>query len=229
MIEAAMQAEQQYLTAKLAGEAVALDLTPYGYAELEDYFADKRDYRLRHCGVAVQETTMAGIAGRVEAAVQSGTPSLWIPTAESVFVWHGSDALDRELCAELFVRVYDMNYIGGTIVSGPEDLSFALIVPEGIDISTSYMLSKIKGIMDGYLGDVVIDGNDILVGGKKVLGSMNRRVNGVYVFACQISYADRSEYISRLCTKPVVKTPGCVDGARLPKSVLKNEVIACLQ
>ena len=228
MIEEAMQAEQQYLAAKLAGEAVTLDLTPYGYAELEDYFADKRDYRLRHCGVAVQETTMEDIAGRVEAAVQAGTPSLWIPTAEAPFVWHGSDALDRALCAELGVQVYDMNYIGGTIVSGPEDLSFALIVPERIDISTPYVLRRLREAMAAHLGDVRIDGNDILVGGVKVLGSMQRRVNGVYVFACQISYADRSELIGKLCSKQSGKTPGYIDGAQLPKQTLKNEVLAWL-
>ena len=35
-----------------------------------------------------------------------------------------------------------------------------------------------------YFNDVVISGNDILINGMKVLGSMNRRVNGMYIFAC---------------------------------------------
>lgn len=228
-IEKAMQAEQSYLRDKLSGKNVSLNLSEYGYKDLETYFSDKRDYQLKNCGIEVHETNMDDIESRVENAIMSKTPSIWIPTADEIFVWHGNDALDRDLCAEMGAQVYDMNYIGGTIVSGADDLSFALIVPENIDISTSYMLLKIKSIMDEYFTDVVIDGNDILINGKKVLGSMQRRVNGMYVFACQISYADRSEYIKRLCSKSSIKTPGFIDRNILAKRALQDGVIACLQ
>lgn len=227
-IKKAMQAEQSYLRDKLSGKNVSLNLSGYGYEDLETYFSDKRDYQLKNCGIEVHETNMDDIESRVENAIMSKTPSIWIPTADEVFVWHGNAALDRDLCAEMGVQVYDMNYIGGTIVSGADDLSFALIVPEDIDISTSCMLLKIKSVMDKYFSDVVIDGNDILIDGKKVLGSMQRRVNNMYIFACQISYTDRSEYIKRLCSKSSIKTPGFIDKGILPKNVLKNEVIACL-
>lgn len=224
----AMQAEQFYLRDKLGGKNVSLNLSEYGYEDLETYFSDKRDYQLKNCGIEIHETNMDDIESRVENAIMSKTPSIWIPTADEVFVWHGNDALDRNLCAELGVQVYDMNYIGGTIVSGADDLSFALIVPENIDISTSYMLLKIKSIMDKYFSDVAIDGNDILIDGKKVLGSMQRRVNNMYIFACQISYADRLEYIKRLCSKQSTKTPWFIDSASLPKRRLKDEVLAWL-
>lgn len=227
-IEKAMQAEQSYLCDKLSGKNVSLNLSEYGYKDLETYFSDKRDYQLKNCGIEVHETNMDDIESRVENAIMSKTPSIWIPTADKVFVWHGNDVLDRDLCAELGVQVYDMNYIGGTIVSGADDLSFALIIPEDIDISTSYMLLKIKSIMDKYFTDVAIDGNDILINGKKVLGSMQRRVNGMYIFACQIGYADRLKYISQLCSKQSTKAPGFIDSASLPKCRLKDEVLAWL-
>ena len=229
MIEEAMLAERHYLEDRLAGKQAILDLSVYGYNDLAKYFSDKRDYQLKHCGIKVHETTMDNIESRVEAAVISKIPSLWIPTADEVFVWHGNESIDEALCAKLGVRIYDMNYIGGTIVSGPEDLSLAVLIPESVDISTFYMLSKIKMIMDQYFDSVVIDGNDVLIDEKKVLGSMNRRVNGIYVFACQISYVDRSEYISKLCSKQSVKIPGYINSAVLPKDVLKSKVIECLQ
>lgn len=228
-IEKAMQAEQSYLCDKLSDKNVSLDLSQYGYENLETYFSEKRDYQLKSCRIEIHETNMDDIESRVENAIMSKTPSIWIPTADEIFVWHGNEALDRDLCTELGVQVYDMNYIGGTIVSGADDLSFALIVPENIDISTSYMLLKIKNIMDKYFSDVAIDGNDILIDGKKVLGSMQRRVNNMYIFACQISYVDRSEYIKRLCSKSSIKIPGFIDRNILTKRALKDEVIACLQ
>lgn len=229
MIEDAMNAEKEYLSLRLSGEPAVLDLTSFGYTDLNKYFADKREYQLKHCGITIHETTMDNIESRVEAAVMSKTPSIWIPTADEVFVWHGNEPIDAELCIELGVHIYNMNYIGGTIVSGPEDLSFAIIVPESIDVGTSYVLEKIKMAMSKYLDDVVIDGNDILVDSMKVLGSMNRRVNGIYVFACQISYADRTEYIKKLCSKQSVKIPGFIDSSKLPKQVLKNEVLGWLR
>lgn len=227
-IKKAMQVEQSYLRDKLSGKNVSLNLSRYGYEDLETYFSDKRDYQLKNCGIEVHETNMDDIESRVENAIMSKTPSIWIPTADEVFVWHGNEPIDEELCADLGVHIYNMNYIGGTIVSGPEDLSFAVIIPETIDIGTSYMLEKIKDIMSKYIDDVVIDGNDILIGGMKVLGSMNRRMNGIYVFACQISYADRTEYIKQICSKQSVKIPIFIDGTLLPKEILKDEVIACL-
>lgn len=228
LIEKAIEAEKQYIKARLSGENVILDLSEFGYSNIDKYFNDKREYLISNCGIVVYDTTMEDIENRVENAVKMKTPSLWIPTADEVFVWHGNEPIDEELCADLGVRIYNMNYIGGTIVSGPEDLSFAVIIPETIDVGTSYMLEKIKDIMSKYIDDVVVDGNDILVGGTKVLGSMNRRVNGVYVFACQISYADRTEYIKQLCSKQSVKTPDFINSAKLPKQTLKNEVIAWL-
>ena len=228
MIEKAITAEQEYLQKRLSGEDVTLDLSEYGYESLDTYFADKKEYQLKHCGVEIHETTMNDIENRVETAVIGKTPSIWIPTANSVFVWHGSEPIDTELCNKLGVRIYDMNYVGGTIVSGAEDLSFAIIVPEAIDIGTSYVLERLREAMSKYLDDVVVEGNDILVGGVKVLGSMNRRVNGVYVFACQISYADRTELIDKLCSKQSDKTPGYIDSAKLPKQTLKNEVLGWL-
>jgi hypothetical protein len=227
-IKKAMQAEQSYLRDRLSGKNVSLNLSEYGYEDLETYFSDKRDYQLKNCGIEVHETNMDDIESRVENAIMSKTPSIWIPTADEVFVWHGNEPIDEELCTDLGVHIYNMNYIGGTIVSGPEDLSFAVIIPETIDIGTSYMLEKIKDIMSKYIDDVVIDGNDILIGGMKVLGSMNRRMNGIYVFACQISYADRTEYIKQICSKQSVKIPIFIDGTLLPKEILKDEVIACL-
>ena len=228
MIEKAITAEQEYLQKRLSDEDVTLDLSEYGYESLDTYFADKKEYQLKHCGIQMYELPMNDALDQFAQAIHNKTPGVWIPTADSVFVWHGSEPIDTALCDELGVRIHDMNYIGGTIVSGAEDLSFAIIIPEAIDIGTSYVLERLREAMSKYLDDVIIDGNDILVGGVKVLGSMNRRVNGVYIFACQISYADRTELISKLCSKQSDKTPGYIDGSKLPKQTLKNEVFAWL-
>lgn len=228
MIEKAIETEQKYLQRRLMGEDVVLDLSEYGYKNLDEYFADKRDYQLKHCNIKIYETTMDDIGERVESAIENKIPSIWIPTADSTFVWHGNEPIDFALCEELGVHVYDMNYNGGTIVSGEDDLSFLIIVPETIDIDTSYILNRLQNVMLKYFNDVVISGNDILINGMKVLGSMNRRVNGMYIFACQVSYSNHLDFINKLCSKSSDKIPGFINKNQMPREVLKNEVLTWL-
>lgn len=229
MIEKAIAAEQLYLQSRLNGEDAALDLSEYGYENLDTYFTDKKEYQLKHCGMELHEPPMSTVISEFVEAVKQRKPSIWIPTADSVFVWHGDDAIDEALCEELGVEIYQMpNFIGGNIVSGPSDFSMTVCIPADIDITTKYMLNRLKEIMDKYIDGVIIDGNDFLLDGRKVMGVMNLRVNGMYLFACHISYADHTEYINQICQKPTEKVPGYIDSSLLPKQTLKNEVLAWL-
>lgn len=229
MIEKAIAAEQTYLQKRLNGEDVALDLSEYGYDSLDTYFTDKKEYQLKHCGMELHEPPMSTVMSEFVEAVKQRKPSIWMPIADSVFVWHGDDAIDEALCEELGVEIYQMpNFIGGNIVSGPSDFSMTVCIPADIDITTEYMLDRLKEIMDKYVDGVTIDGNDFLLNGRKVMGVMNLRVNGMYLFACHISYADHTEYINQICGKKSTKIPGYIDSSLLPKQTLKNEVLAWL-
>jgi hypothetical protein len=229
MIEKAIAAEQEYLQRRLNGEDVALDLSEYGYESLDAYFADKKEYRLKHCGIQMYELPINDALDQFVQAINNQTPGVWEPIIDKLFVWHGNEYIDTELCDELGVGIYQMpDFVGGNIVSGPEDLSLAFCIPADIDITTEYILNKLKEIMDKYIDGVTIDGNDFLLNGRKIMGVMNLRANGMYLFACHISYADHTEYINQICGKKSAKIPGHIDSSLLPKQTLKNEVLAWL-
>lgn len=229
MIEKAMEAEQQYLEAKLSGQEAALNLSEYGYESLEKYFYDKKEYQLQHCGLVLHEPTMATVMDEFIESVKQQNPSIWIPTADSVFVWHGDDTIDEDLCKELGVKIYQMpDFVGGNIISGPSDFSMTVSIPASIDITTEYMLEKMKGIMDKYIDGIIIDGNDFMLNDRKVMGVMNLRANGMYMFATHVSYVDYTDYINQICQKPAQKTPGFIDESALPRDTLKNEVLEWL-
>ncbi len=229
MIEKAIAAEQEYLQKRLNGEDVALDLSEYGYENLDDYFTAKKEYQLKHCGLELHEPTMDTVMSEFIEAVKQQKPSIWIPTADSVFVWHGNDAIDEELCARLGVKIYQMpNFIGGNIISGADDFSMTVCIPSEIDITTEYMLEKLKAIMDKYLDGVEIDGNDFMWNGRKIMGVMNLRTNGMYLFATHVSYVDYTDYINQICQKPAEKTPGFIDKTLMPRDVLQREVLEWL-
>ncbi len=229
MIEKAMKAEQDYLAARLAGQEVILDLSSFGYPNLEDYFEAKKEYQMRHCGLVLHTPPMDTVIAEFIEAVKNQEPSVWIPFADSVFVWHGDDVIDEDLCARLGVKIHQMpNFIGGNIISGPQDFSMTVAMPSSIDITTEYMLEKMKTIMDKYIDGIVIDGNDFMLNGRKVMGVMNLRTNGMYLFATHVSYVDYTDYIDQICKKPAQKTPGFIDEAKLPRDVLQREVLEWL-
>lgn len=229
MIEQAIKAEEAYLKKRLNGEDAILNLGEYGYTNLDDYFYDKKEYQLQNCGLILHEPTMATVIDEFIESVKQQKPSIWIPTADSVFVWHGNDVIDEKLCEQLAVKIYQMpDFVGGNIISGPSDFSMTVSIPASIDITTEYMLDKMKSIMDKYIDGIVIDGNDFMLNGRKVMGVMNLRANGMYMFATHVSYIDYTDYINQICQKPAQKIPGFIDEAVLPRDTLKNEVLEWL-
>ena len=229
MIEKAIAAEQEYLQRRLNGEDVTLDLSEYGFDNLDDYFAAKKEYRLKHCGIEAHELPIKEAVEQFLQAIHDKTSGIWIAVPDGLLVWHGNAELDTELCEKLGVEVFQLpDFVGGNIVSGAEDLGFGICIPADIDITTEYMLEHLKAIMDKYLDGVVIDNNDFLWNECKIMGVMNLRVNGMYVIVCHISFADHTEYINQLCAKQSGKVAGFIDSALLSKGTLKNKVLAWL-
>lgn len=229
-ITGAIAAEQQYIHDRID---LALDvsiydyLRPCGYDDLDEYANDKKDYQLTQLDMEIYLTDMLDIEDRVETNVINKIPSIFIPTADTTFAWIGErDALDTTLFEQNNVQTYNMRYLGGTIISGPEDFSIAIITPDYIDICSTYYMERICKFLQQYFPDAHYDRNDIIVEGKKVAGTVMRRIDGVLVFATQISFVDRTEVINLLCPPHGDKVPGCIDPTVLSKSVLQNEILS---
>lgn len=220
-IKNAIQLETEYIQNRLNNINVILDLSSCGYDSLNDYFKDKKEYLLKTCGVQIKNNMfMEDIENVTETAILNGQPSLFIPYGEPLFAWHGDEPIDLNLCQKLGVVVHDMRYRGGTIVCGENDLEVELVIPNKIDVNAQYFLQKIVNIIP----NATIDHNDIMVNNKKVLGSMEREVNNMFIFAFHASFSDQSAIASQICTKPAIKEIGF-----LPielKENIRNEVIS---
>lgn len=228
-IKNAIIAENEYLTERLVYEhdvSIYDYIRPYGYDSLDEYENDKRDHLLATANIEVYLTDMTEIEDRVEANVINKTPSVFIPLADTQFAWIGvRDSIDLELFNSYGVRPYNMRYIGGTIISGPEDFSIAIITPASYGLTCNYYTERIGRFLSTRFDDVVVTGNDILLGGKKVAGAVVREVNDVLLFATQISFKDRSNVINMLCPPHGDKTPGCIDDSILTRDDLQNEIL----
>lgn len=227
----AMAVETAYIHNRTEGlETAPLSetLAEYGYRCLDDYFAEKRDTQVRGLPYEVYTVDITSIPDAITQAVKAKKPSIFWPSCSRLFVWHGNDALDVGLCGELGIDVLDMGYRGGTIVSGPEDFSFGVLIPETIDVESNYFLFMLQKIFISHGVNAEVSGNDILIDGLKVVGSMSFRKQKFFFFGCQISFSDHSDLIEVLCNKKSSKAPGFVPIC-ITKETLMEEVMEWLQ
>ena len=163
-----------------------------------------------------------------ENAILTGQHGIYISYGEGLHAYHGSQPIDRELCESLGVRVVDLNYSGGTIIGSSDDLSIIMVFPEALGMKHEVIIGKIVEIISKYVPNTTIDGNDILVNGDKVSGSMTRTLMGSFVWAAQISFTDYTDYIAKICNKPPIKKPAYIDNSLLTRDKLEEEILAWL-
>lgn len=228
MIEEAIKIEEDYLYNKLylnQEQSLLEMLKPVGYSDLEAYFFDKTSYKIKQLKIESNYTgDMLGIPEAISDDLEHHRTATYFPYSKNVFMWHGNEELDLELCDKFKIDVLDMNYTGGNIISSPEDYSMGIMVPNSIDVSLEYYLKGFYKIYKKYFEDVRIDNNDILINGKKVQGAIFFENNGMFFYGTEITFTDNSELIKKFCKKPAIKIAGYIDNNVLNKETLQREV-----
>lgn len=164
-------------------------------------------------------------ARETENAILTGKYGIYIPKGTYIHAYYGTQEIDQALCNELNVIPVNLRYSGGTIIGSDKDLSILMVLPELAGMSHETIINKVADLIGKYIPNVTVDGNDILVDGEKVCGSMVRIVCGTFVWAAQISFADYSDYIAQICNKPAVKKPSYIDNTLLTRNQLEDEII----
>lgn len=229
-IEQAIEEERIYITDRLNNINTSLidRLMPYGYTTLNEYFYEKREYLFNEWKPEVYYVDVKTLTTELENAVQNEKYGIYFSIADDLYAFHGSNEIDYGLCKELGVTVAELYYNGGTIIGGVEDLGIEIIAPVSIGLDSRFMLNKIHDIIKRYEENAVISGNDILVNGDKVLGSMSRNVGNTFVWAAQISFSKHDDVIEKICSKRSIKRPGLIDRNKLTRDMLKREILKWL-
>ena len=230
-LSGAIKEEVKYIEDRLNGINTSLSerLSSYGYADLTEYFIDKRDFLFNQWIPEVIYIDVKTLTTELEKAVREKKYGIYISTSNGLYAFHGSDDIDYELCENLGVCVAELYHQGGTIIGSNADLGIEIVAPIELGLDSNYVLSKFHKIISKYVDNVTIDGNDILVDGNKVMGSMRRNVGNVFVWAAQVSFSDYSDIIAQICSKKSVKKPSYIDNKKLSKNQLEKEVLEWLQ
>lgn len=227
----AIKEEKKYIADKLAGTNTSLParLSQYGYSNLTEYFHDKREYLFSQWTPEVVYIDVATLTTELEKAIKEEKYGIYISVSNGLYAFHGTDVIDYELCENLDVCVAELYHQGGTIIGSNADFGIEIVAPVSIGLDNDYIVNKFHEIINKYVDNVTMDGNDILVDGKKVMGSMRRNVGKVFVWAAQVSFADYNDIIVQVCNKQSIKKPSYIDSKKLSRNQLEKEVLAWLQ
>lgn len=229
-LQKAMTEEKAYVADRMKNINTSLleRLKQYGYETLDEYFKEKKEYQFNEWKPEVYYVDVKTLTTELENAVQNKQYGVYISVADSPYAFHGSDEIDYELCKELGVCVAEVYHQGGTIIGDAEDFGIEIVAPIELGLTARDIINKFYELISKHENDVIIDGNDILVAGEKVLGSMVRYVNGTFVWAAQVSFGEHDELIEKICYKKSKKKPGKLD-KKLKKDKLEKEVLKWLQ
>lgn len=230
----AIELEKEYVNKKIKGEIpfVLIDaIKKCGFRSFEEYFDTKKRYQFRELEFVSKDITQAEIVPEILTVLENGTIGVWFIDSIETCVFSGNQGLkdyNKDYCIENNITVYPLLSGGGAIVHQYGDFSFGVSCPESIHMDAVYLLNRISKLIQKYTDKTVeVDGNDILVDGKKVCGSTTYCKNGLFLFIAYFSFNDKTELIDIICNKETTKRPSYIDF--MTRDELRQEVAKWLR
>lgn len=231
-----INSQHQYNVLNDIPEAISFrdQILALGYKDIEEFFEEKAIYEMQNILSTSPNMTvhMKDLATTLYTAVQNQFYGIINIYTDSTCVCHGNNEekqLNEQYCAEHNIPIYPYNSFGGNIVATKEDYGIAFFIPAYIDISTKLVLDNISAILSQYFNNVNIEGNDILIDDKKVVGSGSFGNDDIVCILFYFSMSDKGNLIFNICGEPITnKTPGYIDADILSREQLIAEVSSWL-
>jgi hypothetical protein len=223
----AIAKEKEYLSYRRKGEEpfhLVDAVKECGFESLSDYFKAKTEYNFNKLAFAYIEKTPAECIDYFFHMMDTKETGIVFIDSPETFVFSGeSKPYDTEYCEANHIPVYPLYTRGGAIVSAPGDFSIGLCFPDYLGADVQFVLEKLRNIFGKYMENVTVKGNDILLNGDKICGSIMYHQNGMKCFAAHFSFDNHAELIERICgVSGSIKTPTVVHGLTVP--VFKEEL-----
>lgn len=130
-------------------------------------------------------------------------------SSELAVVYGYPQYIDVNACIRSGAFLYQAWHLGGAIVCFPGDLSIMELKNGGSNLGCE-SISAVRDMLESRKIDALIDGNDLMVDGRKC-GSWARTIDSGYTqIVVHFSINSDMQTIRELCTKPMVKIPGAL-------------------
>ncbi len=240
-LQRAMTMEANYR--KLQDNAVAKDkfgyhnkLKAFGFEDTVSYEWAKDKYYLKNSNIPFENIDITELKQKRKEAVEQNREVLHIITGSGVFVYGGFtkdedgekiEHYNRDFCEKenLFIFEYQGT---SSIVATEYDLAISLISKRYS--LYPYLLEKLKETFNKLGLECSVVGNDILVDGKKIVGSASWMEGKMMLYNFQISFLIDQEKIDKVCKKEVKKIPvGISEVSNISRDNLLEEIKRWLQ
>lgn len=205
-----------------------------GYNSLEEFFNEKIEHDMQEVLYGkVYSVKPKDAMPTLRQLIQNHEYGIVSVYTDETCVHHGSDpvkVLNLAYCEQNNIPIYPYDSFGGSIVATEGDYSIALLLPIEVDASANFVLTNTKKIFDKYFNNVEIQGNDIMIDGRKVAGSTSFGTEDFFFFIYHFSMSEKEDLVYSICGAPASdKKPGYIDTSILSTEQLMKELLSWLQ
>lgn len=224
-IAKAVQQESDYLVRKERGEEVKIFdfIGPCGYSDVNEFYWDKQFYLFRSQNWANVEEPYITLDFTREYFRNQAPAFLWTIDCPVQYAFVPIDYQNTDMLISYGLEPLKIGYTAqnGIIISSDGDLRIFLIYPGEIEILSEHFLEFFRDTLEEVYDDVVISKNDVLIDGKKVVGSVLFPYMNMNVFVAQVTYSSNETLIKKICGE-TAKVPGKIDKTLISPYTLKN-------
>lgn len=213
----AMEKEREYLSFRMKGEEpfhLVDAVKEYGFESLKAYSEAKIEYVFSHTDFEIVNTTPDKAISEVFLAIEEKKNKIGFIDIDYTLVLSGLQAdTNAEYCAECNIPIYPYYTYGGSSVATKGDFLLGICMQKTNGVNeVKFLLNKICDVFRKYSNhNFEVKGNDILMDGKKILGSAVYEQNKMIVLINYLSFSDKKELIEKICLKHSTKQPGYID------------------
>lgn len=138
---------------------------------------------------------------------------------------NGDNSYNKDyVISENFTRV-KAEHVGGTIILFPNDIAFTWISHQ---TKLKDILNDIIIYLNKFDNNIVLKDNDVMLGDKKLFGTMSSGV-GPYYEGMFFSFNSDIEIIKKVSTKPMVKEPIGLSAIGITSEDIQNLIMNLIQ
>ena len=227
----ALEQEKKYLEQRSRGEKVRLRdfVKECGYDDVNDFYWNKQAYLLKHQPYVVEKEPYIDLSLSQQYVLDKKPALLYTINCSVNYVFVPQEFTDVNKLWNLGLTPVKLGYRykDEVIISSDGDLRIFLIYPKEINVTSEYILGFFRSELAEIYDDVEMRGEDILISGKKVMGSAGFRIGDMKVFITQVSYNDPSRFLEEIYGK-TTKPFGSVDARLISPYELKDRFVEWL-
>lgn len=233
-IEKAIEIEKTYLKHRMNEEEpfhLVDAIKECGFETLQEYFYKKTEYEFKTIPFEIIDANspQESVESIFNVITKKKNAIIFVDINHTMVWTQVNSGCNVEYCISNNIPIVPVGANGtGTLVSTPNDFGIGICIHKDSRFDLRYIVNIFVNIFRKYTDkEIINDGNDIMYDGKKICGFTYYDTNNMFMVISPMSFSEKSELVSNICTKKQVKPVGYIDF--MDRDMLRKEVLAWMQ